>query len=156
MHPGRLLDGLIRLMPNGRIISQNCNVRRLTRCYPLSLERKKPAKMKLHAGSGKFSGLLEWASGGAVSFTLSPEGGHLCGIAQRRIWRTVSLQLAERNSERLVALTERSFTMNKSFKFSVAMLFMLTTLLSGCIVPGEWRDHGGDQGDRGGDQGESR
>ncbi len=80
----------------------------------------------------------------------------------------VSLEMAERNSERLLALPERSFTMNKSFKFSVAMLFILTTLLSGCIFPGEWRDHGGDhgdhgdhgdrgdRGDRGGDQGQSR
>lgn len=44
--------------------------------------------------------------------------------------------------------------MNKSFKFSVAMLFMLTTPLSGCIFPGEWRDRGGDHGDRGNDHGD--
>lgn len=48
--------------------------------------------------------------------------------------------------------------MNKSFKFSVAMLFILTALLSGCIFPGEWRDHGGyrsgDQGDHGGHHGD--
>jgi len=48
--------------------------------------------------------------------------------------------------------------MNKSFKFSVVMLFILTTLLSGCIVPDEWGDHGGyrggDHGDRGGHQGD--
>ena len=55
--------------------------------------------------------------------------------------------------------------MNRSLKFSAAMLFILTTLLSGCIFPGEWRDHGGyrggdhrdnggHHGDRGGDHGD--
>jgi len=59
--------------------------------------------------------------------------------------------------------------MNKSFKFSVALLLILTTLLSGCIVPDGWGDRGGyvrgdhggygghhrrHHGDRGGDQGD--
>jgi hypothetical protein len=51
--------------------------------------------------------------------------------------------------------------MKRSFKISAAMLFILTTLLSGCIFPGEWWGHdghrGGDRGgehrDRGGDRG---
>jgi hypothetical protein len=55
--------------------------------------------------------------------------------------------------------------MKISFKFSAAMLFILTILLSGCIFPGEWRgndgyrggdrggDRGGEHGDRGGDRG---
>jgi hypothetical protein len=47
--------------------------------------------------------------------------------------------------------------MKRSFKFSVAMLLILTTLLSGCIFPGEWwgpdGHHGGEHGDRGGDRG---
>jgi hypothetical protein len=46
--------------------------------------------------------------------------------------------------------------MKKSFKFSIAMLLVLTTLLSGCIYPGEWWGHGhrhdggrdGEHGDR--------
>lgn len=54
--------------------------------------------------------------------------------------------------------------MKRSFKFSVAMLFILTTLLSGCIFPGEWWGHdghrggdrGGEHGDRGGDHGDRR
>ncbi len=57
--------------------------------------------------------------------------------------------------------------MKNYFKFSVAMVFILTTLLSGCIVPVEgWgrggdggEHHGGDRGgdrhhDRGGDRGD--
>ena len=49
--------------------------------------------------------------------------------------------------------------MKNYFKFSVAMIFILTTLLSGCIVPVEGWGRGGDGGggehhggDRGGDR----
>jgi len=42
--------------------------------------------------------------------------------------------------------------MKRPFKFSVVMIFILTTLLSGCVVTDEgWGrggDHGGDHGDR--------
>lgn len=50
--------------------------------------------------------------------------------------------------------------MKSSFKFSVSMIFMLMTALSGCIYPGERWDHdrGGrdEHGDRGGDHGGDR
>jgi hypothetical protein len=53
--------------------------------------------------------------------------------------------------------------MKLSFKFSVVMLFILTTLLSGCIVPEVWvpdghggEDRGGEHRDRGGDRGGDR
>jgi len=42
--------------------------------------------------------------------------------------------------------------MNRSYKFSVATLLVLTTLLSGCIFPGEWQDQGGYQGGEHGDR----
>ena len=48
--------------------------------------------------------------------------------------------------------------MKRSFKFSVALLLALTTLLSGCIFPGDgWDRDGhrghGEHGDRGGERG---
>lgn len=47
--------------------------------------------------------------------------------------------------------------MKKSIKFWVAMLFILTTLLSGCMVSGEEWVHGGSQSkEHGGDRGGNR
>ena len=53
--------------------------------------------------------------------------------------------------------------MKNSVKFSVAIILILATSLSGCVYPGErWGDGGdrgghsdrGDRGDRGGDRGD--
>lgn len=48
--------------------------------------------------------------------------------------------------------------MKRSFKFSVVLLLTLTTLLSGCIFPGdEWGRGGhGERGERGGEHGDHR
>lgn len=43
--------------------------------------------------------------------------------------------------------------MKNSFKFSVAAILILMTLLSGCMYPGERWEHGGGSHDRGGDHG---
>ena len=45
--------------------------------------------------------------------------------------------------------------MKKSMKLSVALLLVLTSMLSGCIFPGEWWGHGG-HGGHGGEHGERR